>query len=283
MRLDVLGEHLSLLRFVIEEASAVGASRVEVTMREEARSLAEVLRSAGADVGFGRAGAVVAEASRTADSSVVPVDAETWPADLERGTPVLEPICALVGPAHPWADGAPRALRELAGQDVWFPTTGAPREWIDLLDELADDLGLEIDTAGSTMGFAHFAAQLSDGRPLVTFLGGAMTAPPPTVVVPLLDPVPVFPWTPVWRAGAPAVVRQLAVAVVARARAAVPEPHTDEAWLPAVDRALLPDTSPPPDAANGRSRCREPWRGRGTRIAPDGAPVSSGSVVHVRD
>lgn len=224
IRLDVLDEHLSVLRFVIEESQdGDGDGTLEVVMREDAHSLVGMLRSGRADIAFGRAGAVE----------------NPWPEDLVRGTTFLEPIQALVGPGHPWAERREVRTAELAGQAVWFPGVGSPGEWLALLGELARDIGIELDTSGSTMGFEHFLGRPADSEPLVTFLGGTMRAPGPARSIPLVDPVPVFPWTPVRLRAAPDVVGRVAESVVARARAATAEPHPDEAWLPASDRALL--------------------------------------------
>lgn len=226
IRIDVLDEHLSLLPFVIAEAppSPAAAPAVEVVMRGELASVTDWLRDGHADLCFGRAGPLGLD----------------WPDDIARGTPLLEPICLLVGERHPWAVRSELRAAELGNCPVWFPGTGAPAEWRELLREFARDFGIGIDGAGSTMGIAQFAASIAASDRVASLWGGAMPAPPPGLrVVPLVDPVPVFAWVPMWRRGRDRRVREVAEAIIARARAATPEPHPDDAWMPATDRALL--------------------------------------------
>lgn len=228
VRIDVLDEHLAMLRFV-REAVAAGAAGpdvpVEVTMREDHLDAVAALRSGRCEIALGRAGAV----------------ALPWPQDIETRTALLEPICLLVGESHPWARRAAVPMAELVGVPVWFPMTGSPVEWRELLDELGEEFGLTFDYAGSTMGFEHFVAQARSGG-AVTLYGAAMEPPGPGVrVVPIVDPVPVFAWSAMWRKRLSRESRAVLDAIIVRARAATPEPHPDEAWIPAADRTARAD------------------------------------------
>jgi DNA-binding transcriptional LysR family regulator len=227
VRVDVLDEHLALLRFVREVADADPASAVEVLMREHHRDAATALRSGDVDVAFGRAGAML----------------DPWPgsvpADIEFRTALLEPISLLVSAEHPWSDRSGVGLAELKTQRLWFPMTGAPREWRALLDEMRADFSLTIDYGGSTMGFERFVSKGIESR--ATFYGLAMPAPPipQARIVPITDPVPVFAWSMMWRRRLPVGARAVADEIVDRARAFTPEPHPDESWMPALDRRFL--------------------------------------------
>lgn len=70
------------------------------------------------------------------------------------------------------------------------------------LDELGSRFGLEIDYAGSTMGFANFLKRAA-ARP--TFLGTAMEPPPDDRirVVPIVAPTPLMPWSLMWTGRVP--------------------------------------------------------------------------------
>ncbi|GAB3299461.1 LysR family transcriptional regulator [Epidermidibacterium keratini] len=227
IRVDVLDEHLSLLPFVIAEAPPAppgSAPRVEVVMRGDAATMLDWLRAGTADLCFGRAGVIGAD----------------WPEDLVRGPALLEPICALVSDHHPWSTQTELPTAALRDYPVWFPGTGAPAEWRELLRQLAADFAIGMDGAGSTMGMAQFAASVAASDRVLSLWGAAMPLPPPGLrVVPLTDPVPVFAWSAIWRRGRDRRVREIAEAVIDRARRATAEPHLDDAWLPANDRRLL--------------------------------------------
>lgn len=228
LRVDVLDEHLALLRFVRDIVGVGPQAAVEVTMREDHADAVTTLRSGGCDVAFGRAGAVAG-------------DAEHWPGDIVRRTTLLEPICLLVGVEHPWHQRDAVTTSELGEASLWFPNTGSPPEWLVLLHEFSVEFGLTIDQRGSTMGFEHFLARARAGE-ICTLFGGAMVPPPETAgvrVVAVVDPVPVFAWSAMWRLRLPPAAPAFVNAVVARARAVTPEPHPDDAWMPATDRRLL--------------------------------------------
>lgn len=226
LRIDVLDEHLAVLRFVLDLVRDEPGAALETTMREHGRSVVDTLRSGEADVAFGRPGPV----------------GDPWPADLRRGTPLLEPFGVLVSAVHPWSRRREVPMAELRGRPLWFPMTGSPPEWRELLDELTAEFSLTVDYTGSTMGFEHFVGRVGAGADLVSLYGMAMRPPPvPGVhVVPIVAPVPVFPWFPMWRHGLPATARTVVEDIVARARAATAEPHPDDAWMPVADRARLP-------------------------------------------
>lgn len=223
LRVDVLEQHLWPL-LLVRAAAEQGDLGIDVLVREAGRDTLDVLRSGDVDVAFGRAGALD----------------PPWPDDLRRRLVRLEPLAVLVGADDPWAGHAGLPVAELRERPTWFPMTGAPPEWTSFLDQLADEHGLTIDYSGSTMGFEYWVERVARGGAPPTFIGLAMDLPPvPGVrVVPLVDPVPVFPWWVMWRRRLPSgpVERLLAgrAADENSVLAEVGEP--DRMWLPDRDR-----------------------------------------------
>ncbi|GAA2009140.1 DNA-binding transcriptional LysR family regulator [Nakamurella flavida] len=228
LRIDVLDENLAPLPLVRRLAAARPDLNLEAVTRG-AGTVVETLRSGTADISLGRIGPVPSP----------------WPADLDRRPALIETIEVLVPADHPWADRDEVACAELTDHPLWFPMTGAPAEWTELLDEFAADFGLDIGYGGSTMGFTHWVQQVTEGRAPASFFGSLMTAPPVPGVrrVPLVAPVPVFAWWAMWR-------RRLPTHLVDTVLAAFPPvPDLTAArgprgqwWAPRADRAHLTAT-----------------------------------------
>jgi DNA-binding transcriptional LysR family regulator len=220
---DVIDEHLATLRLVDRAAELDPGLALDVTMRNTATALA-TLRGGAADVAFGRAGALGA----------------SWPADLRRRPVLMERISLLVSADHRFARRDQTSLGELGTEPLWFPLQGAPADWTEYLHELAAQFSLRIDYSGTTRGFANFLKQAM-ARP--TFMGTAMGEPPDRRVrmVPIVDPVPVFPWWVMWTRRVPdEVIDRLTVAMTAGLGddlAFASDPG--QAWLPQADRGYL--------------------------------------------
>ena len=225
LRIDIWDENLAplpLIRALAETRPDLG---LEVVSRGSG-AVVEMLRGGAADICLGRIGPV-------------PLP---WPADLDRRLALVETLELLVPADHPWADRDDVTCAELADHPLWFPMTGAPAEWTEVLDEFAAEFGLAIDYGGSTMGFAHWVRQITDGRAPASFFGSAMPAPPIPGVrrVPIVGPVPVFAWWAMWR-------RRLPVHLVDAVLTAFPPvPDLSAArgprgqwWAPQADRVHL--------------------------------------------
>jgi DNA-binding transcriptional LysR family regulator len=210
---DVMDEHSAAMEFVRVAAERAGGTAFVTTVRSSDETIADRLLGGSADIAFGRA-------------SVTP-----WPSALSRRIVSFEPLGLLVGAEHPMASRENVPMRELARIPLRFPLAGAPHDWVDYLAQLATECGIEIDTAGCSLGFESFTdAPARDGE-LATFFGLGMRAPrdPRVRVIPIVDPVPVFPWAVAWRRRWPvAVVEEL----VGDAALVLPQ----NAWMPAADR-----------------------------------------------
>ncbi|TDW86352.1 LysR family transcriptional regulator [Kribbella sp. VKM Ac-2566] len=222
LRIDVLDDHLSSM-LIARGVAQRGDVVVEARTRTDHHDALEALRTTDVDIALGRAGAVTGP----------------WPADLRRRVVLLEPIRLLVGARHPLAGRDAVPMADLRDARLWFPMTGAPREWIDLVDELCADFGLTVDRTGSTLGLEYFLGRLADDPGLGTLFGGAMAAPGPGLaVVPIVDPVPVFAWWAMWRRRVPDS-RVQAVQDAASRLYGVPLEAAGDTWMPAADRARL--------------------------------------------
>lgn len=222
LRIDILDDYLVSM-LIARRVAQAGELVVEARARSDHHDALDALRSTDVDVALGRAGAVTGP----------------WPPDIRRKVLLLEPIRLLVGSEHPLAERDAVPIAELRDVHLWFPMTGAPREWIELVDELCADFELVVDRTGSTLGFDYFLRRLADDPGISTLYGGAMQAPGPQLrVVPIVEPVPVFAWWAMWRRRVPEA-RVQTVCEQAAGLDGVPLEHVGQVWMPAADRARL--------------------------------------------
>lgn len=233
LTVDVLDEHLCMLPAVRALNDGATELTLSVVMRADTASALETLRRGTADLALGRPGPM----------------ASPWPSDV-RGVPIHQEQIQLLVPNgylidsesgatpadRPGTPGPAISMTDLARHQLWFPTVGAPREWTELLTELADTFGLHIDDRGSTFGFDYWLSLVADGKAPPSLIGSTMKLPPlPAVTaVPIIDPTPVFWWWGMWRRRtAPADVESVVNHLAGQLNA---EPPTGTIWLPQTDR-----------------------------------------------
>jgi DNA-binding transcriptional LysR family regulator len=172
---------------------------------------------------------------------------EPFPRHLTRHLVRLEPLALLVPDDDPLAELSAIPLAAFAGLtvDTSAGNTAAP-EWVEMGAELVAEFG------GSTApehhpGMAAVAASGPDetahhvratGWPILTKLEGPDSRG--TVVRPLTDPVPLYPWTMVYRrdlrhVGLDALIGAVEQLAQAEGWRAVPQ----DAWLTATDREFV--------------------------------------------
>ncbi|MFC4083189.1 LysR family transcriptional regulator [Amycolatopsis samaneae] len=109
----------------------------------------------------------------------------------------------LVGPRHPLANAGTVTLADLVGHPVWMPGMTDP-EPIGYYEDLAKAFGLTIDTIGPSFGVETLLDELADSDRLATFAGeGSRYLWPESYDlrrIPVVDPVPVYPLSVIWRA-----------------------------------------------------------------------------------
>jgi DNA-binding transcriptional LysR family regulator len=195
---------------------------LQVTMRKDRQDTVTGLRGGEFDVAFGRAGAIP----------------PPWPGDLARAILMFEPVGVLVSAEDPLAQRESVTMAELRTVPLWFPATATPAEWVEYMDELRAEFGLEIDYTGATMGFEFFLSRISTGVHRATFLGTAMAVPADHRVrtLAITGPTPVFPWWAIWRRHVPRhLVHRLLDGMTGGGTPVVP----DGAWLPRADLDYL--------------------------------------------
>ncbi|HWC81067.1 MAG TPA: LysR family transcriptional regulator [Pseudonocardiaceae bacterium] len=112
----------------------------------------------------------------------------------------------LVGPRHPLANAKAVSLAELTRHPIWMPGL-TETEPVGYYQDLAAAFGLAIDTIGPSFGIEALLAELADSTELANLVGeGSRYLWPESYDlrrIPIVDPVPVYPLSVIWRAGNP--------------------------------------------------------------------------------
>ncbi|MGW1994047.1 LysR family transcriptional regulator [Embleya sp. NPDC001921] len=190
--------------------------RVDVVGRRAAPAgLLRGFHRAHPDVGldvvtlFGADAAVDAVRSGAIDATfrAVTMPGRQLPDGVEA-TPVLdEPLRLFTGPDHEFATMAAVELGRLAGHRIWMPSNTRGTEWAAYYDELAAAFRFTIDTVGPDFGLEALLDTIADSSTLATFLSERTPLVWPVGhdlrLIPLRDPIPVYPHSLVWRADNP--------------------------------------------------------------------------------
>lgn len=110
----------------------------------------------------------------------------------------------LVGPRHPLANVKTVTPAGLAAHPIWMPGLSDHPEPAGYYHDLAKEFGLTIDMIGPSFGVEALLAEIADSAELATFVGeGSRYLWPESYDlrrIPVVDPVPVYPLSVVWRA-----------------------------------------------------------------------------------
>ena len=236
LAIDVLDEHLCMLPAVRALNNDSTDLTLSVVTRADTASALDTLRSGAADLVLGRPG---------------PMETP-WPSDV-RGAAIHQEQIQLLVP-HGYllnreSGGTPVgrkgeatstiSMTDLARHRLWFPTVGAPREYSELLTEMADTFGLDIDDRGSTFGFDYWLSLVADGKAPPSLIGSTMELPPGLAVtaVPIIEPTPVFWWWGMWRRrSAPSIIEGIVTHLAQQLKG---EPPRGSIWLPHADRQFV--------------------------------------------
>lgn len=123
---------------------------------------------------------------------------------LARAYAGLEPTHVIVGVQHPLARQRSVRPDELARYRAWVPGIVAGSEWETFYQDFAEAFGLDIDPSGYAVGAESVFDAIARSRSLVTFIGKRSPVAWPGNLglarLPVVDPVPVYPWSLIWRA-----------------------------------------------------------------------------------
>ena len=93
---------------------------------------------------------------------------------------------------------------ELARYRAWVPGIVDGSEWETFFQDFADAFGLDIDPTGYAVGSESVFDAIAASRSLMTLVGERNRVGWPgglgLVRLPIVDPVPLYPWSLVWRA-----------------------------------------------------------------------------------
>jgi DNA-binding transcriptional LysR family regulator len=155
----------------------------------------------------------------------------------------LEPVQVIVGPRHPLAGAARVPAADLARYPAWVPGIRPGTEWEIFYQDFAAAFGLAIDSTRYTAATDSVFDAIAVSDTLLTFVGEksrvALPAAPALVRLPVTGPVPLYPWSLIWRSRTrhPGTRR-----LIAYARRAFRPPPAADAWLPRQARDdLAPD------------------------------------------
>jgi DNA-binding transcriptional LysR family regulator len=188
------------------------------------------LRIAELDVVFGRA-----------ETRLEPLGPE-----LERELIRFEQLAVMLPADHPGADKETWSIASLKGQeiDVNLPSPEAP-EWADLVHQFLELSGAvptkpHVPALGALEQAEHLVRQ---GLPILTAIDHTEVAG--GVIRPLVDPVPVYPWSMLWRPG----IRPAAITALREAAASLREAEgwlrlPADAWVPEPEASRISGTTP---------------------------------------
>lgn len=123
---------------------------------------------------------------------------------LARTYARLEPAHVMVGVRHPLARSRCVRPEALARYRAWVPGIVEGSEWETFFLDFAEAFGVDIDPTGYAVGTESVFDAVAASRSLVTFVGERSRVGWPgnlgVVRLPLVDPVPLYPWSLIWRA-----------------------------------------------------------------------------------
>jgi DNA-binding transcriptional LysR family regulator len=146
----------------------------------------------------------------------------------------LEPAHVMVGVRHPLARSRGVRPEELARYRAWVPGIAPGSEWETFFVDFAEAFGLDIDPTGYAVGTESVFDAVAASRSLVTFVGERSRVGWPGSLgvarLPVVDPVPLYPWSLIWRAD---TGHQGAIRLIGHVKRSFAPPAAGTAvWLP---------------------------------------------------
>ncbi|WP_067453049.1 LysR family transcriptional regulator [Actinomadura macra] len=218
-RVDVLDTRIASIELVRVFHESVPDVEIEIVTSDGLTSAAPALRAGRIDAFFGRA--------------VAGLDAP-----LVHAPVYLEPLHLLAGRGHPLAGRSAVPISDLGGTTAWMPGNARDSEWSEFYRHLSADFAIGIDLSGPNFGYEHFVERIGSSDSVYSFIGEKTRIPwhPDVVRMPVVEPIPVYPWSLIWHEPNRHPVLPLLIAHTA----AVHRPFDPgREWLPQFDRALF--------------------------------------------
>ncbi|GAA0965229.1 LysR family transcriptional regulator [Actinocorallia libanotica] len=217
LRVDVLDTRTAAIDLVQGFYETAREADIEIITSDGLRSARDTLTRGTVDAAFCRVTATVE--------------------GLVRIPAYLEPVHLLVSRGHPLAERRQVEITQLAGTTVWMPGNAAGSEWAEYHCYLGAAFGIGIDASGPNFGYEHFVNEVAAGEQ-ASLVGERSRLPwhPDTVQIPLVDPVPVYPWSLLHHPRNRHPALQLLVRHITNSHRPF-DPRRQ--WLPDPDRALF--------------------------------------------
>ncbi|WP_131737826.1 LysR family transcriptional regulator [Actinomadura roseirufa] len=226
LRVDVYHERFTPMEAIRRLVAAEPSITVEPSMRQGLAAAVPALLRREIDAAFGRAHDL----------------GRPWPDELARRLFSLVPLHAFVLDGHPLATRRALTVAELKDAGIVMPDPGASTEWHGYLTRLAAELGVPLRFAEPAIGMLGYRQLMERENRSVAVAEKEMTLPSGDgmVRIPIVEPVPLFPWSIVWHRQnrAPSLVRLLALLEPP----AVPDGPSF--WLPALDLRWAREAGP---------------------------------------
>jgi DNA-binding transcriptional LysR family regulator len=247
---EVVAELVEPSRAVIVDLMSEGR-RTAVRVLDLARQLGPTLEFRGRyHDGMGVSGRLLESAELDVAFGRVDWQGRAASADIASEVIRYEPIAVLLPHGHPLAAGASVSCAQLEGVVIDAPPTSARApEWADLVRQfLALTGALPAPDHEPAVGLDDQAHHLvRQGIPILTTTDHVPI--PGGVLLPVVDPVPIYTWSMAWRTGAhPAGLAAITDAAHRLAR--------QEGWLDLPAGAWLPEPEAP--RTRGRSSAARP-------------------------
>jgi len=183
LRLDVWGHMFAPMQTIREVVDRRPDLDIELSLRRGLPAATAALLREETDAGFGRVHALE----------------EGLPDALTHRLVRLQPMAALLNAEHPLAGRAELRPADLREVTVWFPVQ---LDKLDFLRRFCDDFGLTGEFGGVNLGLDYFVDHLRSAPEHVSLLPLGLPLPEDAGVraIPLVDPVPLYSWSLIWRA-----------------------------------------------------------------------------------
>ncbi|MFF9839583.1 LysR family transcriptional regulator [Streptomyces sp. NPDC020422] len=188
LRVDVIGSRLAPAALLRDFHRAHPDTALDVVHLFDAETAVDAVLSGAIDATF----------------RAVPAPGRPLPEGIRSVRVFDEPHQLLTGPAHALAGARSVALRELARHRVWIPGIVPGTEWAAYYDDLAEAFGLTIEATGPDFGIEGLLDVIADSPALASLVGTHTRLVWPAAhdlrLIPVHDPVPVYPHSLLWHA-----------------------------------------------------------------------------------